>query len=260
MWRSIQLFKTANKCCTANPWAQRLLVEARTTSLFPAAACYSTLRSLPKSSTLPFGPSALNTELTFARTVGSQLATQSTQIRLASSQTQKDSGKVKEDSLYAQEEEFDEITDKIPVKPVTVVEGASYGIVIVVALGIAAAAAYAVFTELFMEAKEFTVFNVALERIKQDPRVTMRLGESSSITGYGSNARSRGARQRIRHKEYYGPDGQLHVAVNFFARGSKEVAEVHCDMYKDESGEWKYQYLYLEFGGQFPQRVIIEAP
>ena len=39
------------------------------------------------------------------------------------------------------------------------------------------------------------VFNAALARLKDDPRVLVRLGPAASITGYGADSRSRSARQ-----------------------------------------------------------------
>lgn len=52
------------------------------------------------------------------------------------------------------EDPFDAPTYNIPEKPVTFTEGASYSVIILAGLGIAAAAAYAVFKELIFEPKE----------------------------------------------------------------------------------------------------------
>lgn len=52
------------------------------------------------------------------------------------------------------EDPFDAPTYNIPEKPVTFTEGASYSLIILAGLGIAAAAAYAVFTELIFQPKE----------------------------------------------------------------------------------------------------------
>lgn len=61
-------------------------------------------------------------------------------------QTKKDISKV--------EDPFDAPTYNIPEKPVTFTEGASYSLIILAGLGVAAAAAYAVFKELIFEPKE----------------------------------------------------------------------------------------------------------
>lgn len=52
------------------------------------------------------------------------------------------------------EDPFSAPTYNIPEKPVTFVEGASYSVVILAGLGIAAAAGYAVFKELIFQPKE----------------------------------------------------------------------------------------------------------
>jgi import inner membrane translocase subunit TIM21 len=56
--------------------------------------------------------------------------------------------------LSTTEHPFDDITYNIPEKPVTFTEGASYSLVILAGLGIAALAGYAVFKELIFEPKE----------------------------------------------------------------------------------------------------------
>lgn len=52
------------------------------------------------------------------------------------------------------EDPFDAPTYNIPEKPVTFAEGASYSLIILLGLGIAVAAGYAVFKELIFEPKE----------------------------------------------------------------------------------------------------------
>lgn len=56
--------------------------------------------------------------------------------------------------ISAFEDPFDAPTDIIPEKPVTFTEGASYTVIILAGLGVAAAAAYAVIKELIIEPKE----------------------------------------------------------------------------------------------------------
>lgn len=52
------------------------------------------------------------------------------------------------------EDPFDAPTYNIPEKPVTFTEGASYSLVILAGLAVAAAAAYGVFKELIFQPKE----------------------------------------------------------------------------------------------------------
>lgn len=60
----------------------------------------------------------------------------------------------RENELQQSEDPFDTITDRIPEKPVSVAEGASYTVVIVAFLGLAAAAMFYVAKELLIEPKE----------------------------------------------------------------------------------------------------------
>mmetsp|Transcript_13726 Transcript_13726/g.32518 ORF Transcript_13726/g.32518 Transcript_13726/m.32518 type:complete len:252 (-) Transcript_13726:96-851(-) len=163
-----------------------------------------------------------------------------------------------QDSLVGQEEPFDTITDRIPEKPVGVVEGTSYSLVIFAGLALAGATVWAVVKELLLEPKEYMVFNKTLEYIKSDPRVTVRLGES--ISGYGADSRNRSARQRIPNRIYTDSNGVEHVQVQFQAKGSGGGATVHADMYADESKQWQYSYLYVDVDAPYPQRLVLVSP
>ncbi|CAK9877979.1 unnamed protein product [Sphagnum jensenii] len=57
----------------------------------------------------------------------------------------------------SKQQEEDSLTDKVPEKPVTVAEGASYSLVILAGLAVAAAAACAVFKELIFEPREYVL-------------------------------------------------------------------------------------------------------
>jgi import inner membrane translocase subunit TIM21 len=59
--------------------------------------------------------------------------------------------------LTTTEDPFDAPTYNIPEKPVTFAEGASYSVVILAGLGVAAMAGYAVFKELIFEPKEYVL-------------------------------------------------------------------------------------------------------
>lgn len=119
------------------------------------------------------------------------------------------------------EDPFDAPTYNIPEKPMTFTEGASYSVVILVGLGIAAAAGYGVFKELIFEPKEYKVFNKALRRIQDDSQVRVRIG--SPITGYGQESRNRAARQRIPNRVWKDEDGVEHVEVNFISGAHMEL-------------------------------------
>nr|GEY08866.1 probable mitochondrial import inner membrane translocase subunit TIM21 [Tanacetum cinerariifolium] len=156
------------------------------------------------------------------------------------------------------EDPFDSITDNIPEKPLTFTEGASYSVVILVGLGIAALAGYGVVKELIFEPKEYKVFNKALRRIQDDSQVRVRIG--SPITGYGQESRNRAARQRIPNRVWKDEDGVEHVEVQFFIRGPHGAGQVFAEMFKDkEDKQWKYMYLQVEIKSPSPSRMLLES-
>ncbi|PSS24112.1 Mitochondrial import inner membrane translocase [Actinidia chinensis var. chinensis] len=156
------------------------------------------------------------------------------------------------------EDPFDSPTYNIPEKPVTFTEGASYSVIILAGLGIAAAAAYAVFKELIFEPKEYKIFGKALERIQNDSQVRVRIG--SPITGYGQESRNRAARQRIPHRTWTDEDGIEHVEVNFYIRGPHGAGKVYTEMFKDKvDKQWKFTYLIVEIKSPSPAQLMLES-
>ncbi|GAY41861.1 hypothetical protein CUMW_062630 [Citrus unshiu] len=169
------------------------------------------------------------------------------------------------------EDPFDAPTYNIPEKPVTFTEGASYSLIILAGLGVAGAAAYAVFKELIFEPKEYKIFNKALKRIQDDgqdqnsivllgvrKRVRVRIG--SPITGYGQESRNRAARQRIPNRVYTDEFGIEHVEVNFYIRGPHGAGKVFTEMFKDkEDKQWKFTYLIVEITSPYKAQLMLES-
>ncbi|XP_073147159.1 probable mitochondrial import inner membrane translocase subunit TIM21 [Henckelia pumila] len=174
-----------------------------------------------------------------------------------SESTQKSSHETKKD-VTTVEDPFDAPTYNIPEKPVTFTEGASYSVLILAGLGIAAAAGYAVFKELLFEPKEYKIFGKALERIKNDSQVRIRIG--SPITGYGQESRNRAARQRIPNRVWTDEDGNEHIEVNFHIRGPHGAGLVGAEMFKDQvDKQWKFVYLIVEIRSPSPARLLLES-
>lgn len=161
------------------------------------------------------------------------------------------------EGLVINEEEFSAITDKIPQRPVSVAEGTSYSVVIIAALGFAAAVIYAAGKELLFSPKEYQCYTISVERLKQDPRVTVRLG--SPISAYGTESQNRAARQRIPHRVYNDTHGREHVQLQFQLRGPSGRATVNADMYLEE-GNWRYYFLYLDVQSPLKQEVVLVSP
>ena len=153
------------------------------------------------------------------------------------------------------------ITDRIPPEylkkgPVSVAEGTSYTVIILAALGFAAAVAYAAVSELLLSPKEYTCFSKALKKIEEDPRVTIRLG--TPVHGYGSESRNRAARQRIPHRIYKDEEGKEHVQIQFHASGPSGRAVVYADMFEDENGVLnEYRYLTVRVLSPVPHDVVL---
>lgn len=165
---------------------------------------------------------------------------------------------MRRDIATSEEDPFDSLTYNIPEKPVTFTEGASYGIVILVGLGIAAAAAYAVFKELIFEPKEYKIFGKALERVQNDSQVRVRIG--SPITGYGQESKNRAARQRIPNRTWTDEDGVERVEVNFNIRGPHGAGKVYTEMFRDNADkQWKYTYLIVEIKSPSPAQLMLES-
>jgi len=160
-------------------------------------------------------------------------------------------------SLIEAEEEFSAITDKIPQRPVSVVEGTSYTLVIIAALGFAAAVVYATLNTLLFKPKEYKCYNQTVERLKDDPRVTVRLG--TPLAAYGVESKNRAARQTIPHRIYNDAEGREHVQIQFHLKGPSGRATVNADMYQDGS-DWRYQFLYLDVEAPVRQQVVIVRP
>ncbi|KAL7203862.1 hypothetical protein ACSBR2_017006 [Camellia fascicularis] len=183
----------------------------------------------------------------FARAFAS---TASEQERRNSSETRKDISTV--------EDPFDAPTYSIPDKPVTFTEGASYSIIILAGLGIAAAAGYGVFKELIFQPKEYKIFGKALERVQNDNQVSVRIG--SPVTGYGQESRNRAARQRIPNRIWNDEDGVEHVEVNFYIRGPHGAGKVYTEMFRDMvDKQWKFTYLIVEIKLPSPAQLILES-
>lgn len=187
------------------------------------------------------------------------------------------------DSLELTDEKISALTDQIPQKPMTVVETGGYSVVIVFAFGALIFVLWQFVSNFVIEPTAMRCFNHALERLKTDPRITVRLGGADEIRAWGSNSNSRVARQQIPHQIYKDADGVEHCRVQFYMRGPQGTGQVHADMYKDkvsrppshstcasqskslsqQDHQWQYTYLLVDVyagNSQTPSRVHIVSP
>jgi hypothetical protein len=77
--------------------------------------------------------------------------------------------------VAAQEAAYGGLSTK--VTPVSTPEAASWSAVIIGAYAITATLAYVVVTQLFTQTPESAAFDAALERVRQDFRITVRMGD-----------------------------------------------------------------------------------
>lgn len=75
----------------------------------------------------------------------------------------------------------------------------------------AVAVLWAVVNELLIQPREYTAFNLSLQKLRDDPRIMVMIG--TPVSGYGQETHSRAARQRIPHKVYSDDSGREHVQV-----------------------------------------------
>ncbi|KAJ9531629.1 hypothetical protein QJQ45_021775, partial [Haematococcus lacustris] len=167
------------------------------------------------------------------------------------------------DSFELTTERISALTDKIPQRPVGVVEGTSYSIIILAAFGVLAYLVYMFVLNFIMEPTALQCFNHTLDVLKADPRITVRLGASDDIRAWGSNSSSRVARQQIPHQIYKDAQGQEHVRVQFYMKGPSGTGLVNADMYRDTAGQWQYTYLLMDVytaSSSNPSRLYIVKP
>ncbi|PIA61746.1 hypothetical protein AQUCO_00200024v1 [Aquilegia coerulea] len=178
----------------------------------------------------------------------------STSAPQTSGQTQQQNRK----ELSTSEDPFDAPTYNIPEKPVTFTEGASYSIVILAGLAVAAGALYGVFGELIFEPSEQKVFGKALERVQKDSMVRSRIGYP--IKGYGQESMNRRARQQIPSRKWTDEDGVERVEVSFVIRGPHGYGNVHSQMFKDKADKrWKFTVLLVDLKSPTPLQLMLES-
>jgi hypothetical protein len=102
---------------------------------------------------------------------------------------------------------------------------------------------FPIYSELVLEPKEYTVFGLALDRCRSDPRVAVRLG--SPLSGYGVESSSRSARQRIRHKIETDAAGVEHILIQFQLRGPRGVGTVFAEGVKDSGAPGGYRLGFI---------------
>lgn len=117
---------------------------------------------------------------------------------------------------------------------------------------------YLLYTEIFSPNSSTWQYEIAVGRIKDDPRCTDILGDRREIKAYGEETNSRWARTRpIATSQGKDRLGREHLRMNFHVEGPRNSGTVFVHMMKPlDKNEWEYQLLALDVKGY--SRVILE--
>lgn len=131
----------------------------------------------------------------------------------------------------------------------------TYLIVVLIGVSITGGLFYTIFKELFSSSSPNKIYGKALEKCRSHPEVLSVFGEP--VKGYGEATR-RGRRQHVSFIEYV-KDGLKHMRVKFYIQGSEpgKQGTVHLEVKENpESGEYEFQYIFVELE-PYPRRTII---
>lgn len=127
------------------------------------------------------------------------------------------------------------------------------GVVLVGAIG------YAIISELFGNNSDTHIFGDALEKVRNNEKLTDVLG--SPVKGFGEPSSSKRRRNRRIHSQVVlDAEGKEHLLMRFFVEGPDNEGTAHLEMIKDQRGNWEYKYLFVDVpGGVRPaQRIFVE--
>ncbi|CAG4944274.1 unnamed protein product [Colias eurytheme] len=130
----------------------------------------------------------------------------------------------------------------------------SYTGIILVGVGVTGVIFYYVFRELFSSNSPNSIYSVALEKCKNDPRVEDALG--APIKGYGEET-TRRRRTHVSHAVYE-KNGVKHMRMRFYIKGIRNKAVVELDMQQNEYGNYMCRYLLVQLDDYSGKTFIIE--
>lgn len=127
-----------------------------------------------------------------------------------------------------------------------VVEGAksaSFGVVGLGFLAVGAGLVYLVASHLLGASSPGKVFSKTCSLIKSDPRVLEAIGDDVRCYGEGTRGKDLDSTTYVNPK-----DKREHLRLRFYAEGSKENAEVICDIYAS-SGQYASVTVHVPYTG-----------
>ncbi|XP_041970647.1 mitochondrial import inner membrane translocase subunit Tim21 [Aricia agestis] len=162
----------------------------------------------------------------------------------------------KEKRLTQSQERADVSTDVRPIgeKIKETTKTVSYTGIIVVGIGVTGIIFYYVLRELFSSNSPNSIYSVAFDKCKNDPRVEDALG--TPIKAYGEET-SRRRRTHVSHAVYE-KDGVKHMRMRFYIKGIRNKAIVELDMKQNEYGNYQCRYLLVQLDDYSGKTFIIE--
>ncbi|XP_014369794.2 mitochondrial import inner membrane translocase subunit Tim21 [Papilio machaon] len=130
----------------------------------------------------------------------------------------------------------------------------SYTGVILAGIGVTGVIFYYVFRELFSSNSPNSIYSVALEKCKNDPRIEDALG--APIKGYGEET-TRRRRTHVSHAVYE-KDGVKHMRMRFYIKGIRNKGIVELDMKQNEYGNYMCRYLLVQLDDFTGRTFIVE--
>ena len=132
---------------------------------------------------------------------------------------------------------------------------ASYGMVIVVGVGVTFIVLYTVLSELFSGDSPTALFQMASDKCVEHPKVQDLLGEP--IKAFGEETR-RGRRRHVTHLDYVDEQGKKGIRVQFYLQGLRKRGTAQIDAREGEDGKLKTRYIVVTADDLLRTSVVVE--
>ena len=146
-------------------------------------------------------------------------------------------------------------TETIGQKAKENVKTASYGMVIVVGVGVTCVVLYTVLKELFTGDSPTALFQMASEKCVEHPQVQDLLGEP--IKAFGEESR-RGRRRHVTSLSYVDENGKKGIRVQFYLQGLRKRGTAQIDAREGEDGHFKTRYIVVTADDLLRTSVVVE--
>ncbi|KAF9434762.1 mitochondrial import inner membrane translocase subunit tim21 [Entomortierella beljakovae] len=146
-----------------------------------------------------------------------------------------------------------------PEKVVTATKTTTNYAVVGVGVVLVASIGYAIVSELFGSNSDTHIFGDALEKVRNNEKLTDILG--TPIKGHGEASSSKRRRNRRIHSQVVLDAGNKeHLLMRFYVEGPDGEGTAHLEMVKDQRNNWEYKYLFVDIPGgvRRAERVFVE--